>query len=236
MAPAGPGPILSLVHPRPEDRLMIRRSTALLILASLLVGCGPGATTAPSAPSTGPSAIPSALPSAVPSPTASTSAAPAPSSLPSTAPSASAAAPSAAPSAVPTAGPSATPETTMIVRAYFLLDDRAGGDPALVPVLRTVPRSAATARAALTALLAGPTAKERAATPRIATLVPAATRLLDLDIANGLATVDLSASFAAGGGSFAFCRSCAALSGSSGAFTSGCCPLGGGCAPLRRSP
>lgn len=90
----------------------------------------------------------------------------------------------------------------MIVRAYFLLDDPAGGDPALVPVLRTVPESPATARAAMKALLAGPSAKERAALPRIETLIPAGSELLGIDISAGLATVDLSAEFASGGGSF----------------------------------
>lgn len=90
----------------------------------------------------------------------------------------------------------------MIVRAYFLLDDPTGGDPALVPVLRTVPKSPATARAAMKALLAGPSAKERAASPRITTLVPAGTELLGIEISGGLATVDLSAEFVSGGGSF----------------------------------
>ncbi len=90
----------------------------------------------------------------------------------------------------------------MVVRAYFLLGDPAGGDPGLVPVLRTVPKRPATARAAMTALLAGPSANERSASPRISTLVPAGTELLDIEISGGLATVDLSGAFAVGGGSF----------------------------------
>jgi hypothetical protein len=90
----------------------------------------------------------------------------------------------------------------MIVRAYFLLTDAAGGQPALVPVLRTVPKSSATATAALKALLAGPSAKELAASPRITTSIPDGTRFLDVDIANGLATVDLSSDYASGGGAF----------------------------------
>jgi germination protein M len=90
----------------------------------------------------------------------------------------------------------------MIVRAYFWLGDSVGGDPGLVPVLRTVPKRPATARAAMTALLAGPSAKERSASPRITTLVPAGTELLGIEITGGLATVDLSGAFAAGGGSF----------------------------------
>jgi germination protein M len=90
----------------------------------------------------------------------------------------------------------------MIVRAYFLLGDAAGGDPALVPVLRTVPKIKAAAKAAMTTLLAGPSAAERSATPRIRTTIPAATELLGINISDGLATVDLSADFAMGGGTF----------------------------------
>jgi hypothetical protein len=89
----------------------------------------------------------------------------------------------------------------MIVRAYFLLDDPFSGgevvnEPALVPVLRTVPKSTATATAAMKALLAGPSAKERAAFPQIVTLIPAGSKLLGIEISGGLATVDLSAEFA----------------------------------------
>jgi hypothetical protein len=89
----------------------------------------------------------------------------------------------------------------MIVRAYFLLDDPFSGgevvnEPALVPVLRTVPMSTATATAAMKALLAGPSAKERAAFPQIVTLIPAGSKLLGIEISGGLATVDLSAEFA----------------------------------------
>jgi germination protein M len=88
----------------------------------------------------------------------------------------------------------------MIVRAYFLLRDGSGGEvvnePTLVPVLRTVPKSPRTATAAMSALLAGPSAKERAAVLRIRTLIPAGTKLLGIEISGGLATVDLSAEFA----------------------------------------
>jgi hypothetical protein len=65
-----------------------------------------------------------------------------------------------------------------------------------VPVLRTVPETAATATAAMKALLAGPSAKERAAQPRILTVIPSGSRLLEIDVSRGLATVDLSAEFA----------------------------------------
>ena len=88
----------------------------------------------------------------------------------------------------------------MIVRAYFLMQDGSGGEvvnePTLVPVLRTVPRSAATATAAMKALLAGPSAKERAPGRPIETLIPAGTKLLGIEISGGLATVDLSEEFA----------------------------------------
>jgi germination protein M len=88
----------------------------------------------------------------------------------------------------------------MIVRAYFLLRDGSGGEvvnePTLVPVLRTVPKSTATATAAMKALLAGPSAKERAAVLQIRTFIPAGTKLLGIEISGGLATVDLSAEFA----------------------------------------
>ena len=88
----------------------------------------------------------------------------------------------------------------MIVRAYFLMRDGNGGEvvnePTLVPVLRTVPRSTATATAAMTALLAGPSAKERAPRWPIETAIPAGSKLLGIEISGGLATVDLSAKFA----------------------------------------
>jgi hypothetical protein len=88
----------------------------------------------------------------------------------------------------------------MVVRAYFLLRDGSGGEvvnePTLVPVLRTVPKSTATATAAMKALLAGPSAKERAATLPLKTLIPVGSKLLGIEISGGLATVDLSAEFA----------------------------------------
>ena len=52
----------------------------------------------------------------------------------------------------------------------------------LVPVLRTVPKSPATATAAMKALLAGPSAKERAARPSIETVIPGGSDLLGIEI------------------------------------------------------
>jgi len=169
-------------------RHMVRRQRfgALLIVA-LIAACGaPGASSSP-----GVSGTPAA---SLPSPTASPSAAaPTERPTPSAAPSPTLAPASPSPTVAPT--PSPTPDT-MIVRAYFLLHDPYGGDPALVPVLRTVPRSSATARAAMAALLAGPSARERAALPYVKTVVPAGSRLLGIGISGGVATVDLSAEFA----------------------------------------
>ena len=89
----------------------------------------------------------------------------------------------------------------MVVRAYFLLSDPFSGgevvnEPTLVPVLRTVPKSTATATAAMKALLAGPSAKERAAEPEMY-VHPRRHEAPSVDrISGGLATVDLSAEFA----------------------------------------
>jgi len=86
----------------------------------------------------------------------------------------------------------------MIVRAYFVL----GGEPGvtgLVPVLRTVPQSPGVAKAAMTALLAGPTSAE-AADRTITTAIPDGTTLRGVSTRNGIATVDLSTEFDTGGG------------------------------------
>src|SRR6185503_4308433 len=121
------------------------------------------------------------------------SGAPGASASPSTEPSVE---PSAAPS--PAASPGATPGGTMIVRAYFVL----GGEPGvtgLVPVLRTVPQTAGVAKAAMTALLAGPT-KAESGDRTITTAIPDGTTLNGVSIRNGIATVDLSNEFDSGGG------------------------------------
>jgi spore germination protein GerM len=94
---------------------------------------------------------------------------------------------------------------TMGVKVYFMLegggsDTRPG--PFLVPVYREVPESPRVARAAMTALLAGPTAEEKASVPAMSSAIPGDTMLLDISIDGGLATVDLSREFEAGGGTF----------------------------------
>jgi spore germination protein GerM len=106
-----------------------------------------------------------------------------------------------APTATPSPNGTSAPTSTMLVRAYFLLDEPDGGST-LVPVLRTVPESTATARAAMKALLAGPSAHELAADPRLSTTIPAGTRLLGVSVASGVATVNLSGEFARLGSSF----------------------------------
>ena len=164
-----------------------RQSVAALLILALVSACA--------APAASPSPAVSGTPTAsLPSPTASPSAEP--TATPTPSPTLVPATPSPT-IAQPT--PSPTP-TTMIVRAYFLLRDGSGGEvvnePALVPVLRTVPKSTATATAAMKALLAGPSAKERAAELPIKTLIPAGSKLLGIEISGGLATVDLSAEFA----------------------------------------
>lgn len=108
--------------------------------------------------------------------------------------------PSTAPSESTGATPSASPSSTgtTLVRSYFVL----GGPPGtegLVPVLRQVPTTPTPARAAMDALLAGPTAAETAGT--IGTAIPDGTKLLGLSTKNGVATVDLSTEFDSGGGS-----------------------------------
>ena len=164
-----------------------RHSVVALLILSSVAACA--------APAASPSATASGTPAAnLPSPTVSLSPTPTPLPSPSPTPTPATSSPTVAP---PTPSPT---RTTMIVRAYFLLRDGSGGEvvnePTLVPVLRTVPRSTATATAAMQALLAGPSAKERAALPPIKTLIPAGSKLLGIDIARGLATVDLSAEFA----------------------------------------
>jgi sporulation and spore germination protein/immunoglobulin-like protein involved in spore germination len=171
-----------------------RQSVAALLIIALVAGCAaPGASPSPAVSGPPSASLPS--PTASPSPSPSVAATPAPTPIPTLKP----ATPS--PTIAPPS-PSLTPApATTIVRAYFLLEDPFGGgevvnEPTLVPVLRTVPESPATATAAMKALLAGPSAKERAAFPHIGTLIPAGSKLLGIEISRGLATVDLSAKFA----------------------------------------
>lgn len=92
-----------------------------------------------------------------------------------------------APSTTPTSAGSTT------VRVYFMRTDK------LAVATRTVPATSAVATAALRQLLAGPTSAEAAG--GLATAIPAGTGLRGIAIAKGVATVDLTAGYASGGGS-----------------------------------
>lgn len=69
----------------------------------------------------------------------------------------------------------------------------------LFPTYRTEATGPAVGRAAVEALFAGPNAEEAGA--EVQSQVPAGARLLDLDIADGTATVDVTSEFESGGGS-----------------------------------
>jgi germination protein M len=85
------------------------------------------------------------------------------------------------------------------VRAYFILAGELGTE-GLVPYLFEVPKTQAVARAAMEKLLAGSTV-QRDGYAAISSAIPPGTRLLGLSISGGIATVDLSGEFEAGGGS-----------------------------------
>jgi len=108
--------------------------------------------------------------------------------------------PSGEPSASADAGssgvPTPTPSGTSIIRAYFWLGGLPGSQ-GLVAVLRTIPDTKSVAKAAVDALLAGPTSGETGRS--ITTAVPAGSQLLSLSIDSGVATVNLSAEFVSGG-------------------------------------
>lgn len=92
-----------------------------------------------------------------------------------------------------TAPPATTPTTTTDVRVYFMHGDR------IDVAHRTITATRQVAAAAMTELLAGPTPADAAA--GLTTAIPSTTRLLGVNIAGGVATVDLTSSFASGGGS-----------------------------------
>jgi germination protein M len=97
----------------------------------------------------------------------------------------------------PRSTPTPRPSTTT-VRAYFYL----GGEPGtagLVPVLREV-ADGDPIPGAVSALLSGPTTAE-AGLRTITSAIPTGSRMLGLEVADGIATVDLSREFETGGGS-----------------------------------
>ncbi len=101
----------------------------------------------------------------------------------------------------PDVTPTPEPEpTTRTVNLYFFRPAQSANltDPFIAPVAREIDGSQAVGAATLQALLAGPTPAEQAA--GFASNIPADTLLLGLDIADGLATVDLSGNYESGGG------------------------------------
>lgn len=97
------------------------------------------------------------------------------------------------------------PPRTVEVSAYFMMtslgDDPIGSGPFLAPVAREISNPAAPATPTMERLLDGPTQAEMDGSPSMSSAIPAGTELLGLAIANGVATVDLSAEFESGGGS-----------------------------------
>jgi spore germination protein GerM len=89
------------------------------------------------------------------------------------------------------------PQDDMEVTLYWV----SAGENAL-GVKRLVPRSEAVAKAALEALIAGPTDTEQTTWPAISSAIPEDTRLLGVTIEGGIAKVDFSEEFESGGGTF----------------------------------
>ncbi len=177
----------SPIGPHPPVRRTVRAILGLGIALAALTACAPGVGDA--GPLQG-SGAPAGSPPAT-SPNGSS--APGRSVAPGQSPAESAAPPSPpGASAVPST--SAAPAVTTFA-VYFFRGDR------LVPVQRTVPRTVAVARAALQQLLAGPTPVESAGAAGLTSTVPSGSRLLDVAIADGTATVDISGQFESGGGS-----------------------------------
>lgn len=83
---------------------------------------------------------------------------------------------------------------TMKVNVYFSRGEE------VCAAVRVIPRTQATGAAAMKALLAGPTAEEKAM--GMTSSIPEGTTLLGVDIANGVATVDLSKEYGSAGGNF----------------------------------
>lgn len=93
----------------------------------------------------------------------------------------------------------ATTEHTGTAPAQLSLEVWFARDGGLVAVRREHAPTQAVATAAVSALLDGPTATERNA--GITSAVPGGTRLLGINIQNGVATVDLTSEYQSGGGS-----------------------------------
>jgi germination protein M len=96
-----------------------------------------------------------------------------------------------------TSATSATTTTTagetMTVSVYFIAGEQ------IVAEHRVLPKSESVGKAAVQALLKGPSAADKAA--GVTSAIPDGTTYLGLDIADGVATIDLSKEYASGGGS-----------------------------------
>lgn len=162
---------------------------AVLLASVVLVGaCGGSSGSLGSVPVASASPDPSVA-------QGSPDATPAPSEPASTEPSGEA---SASADAASSGVPTPTPSGTSIIRAYFWLGGLPGSQ-GLVAVLRTIPDTKSVAKAAVNALLAGPTSGETGRS--ITTAVPTGSQLLSLSIDSGVATVNMSAEFVSGGDS-----------------------------------
>lgn len=93
--------------------------------------------------------------------------------------------------AIPTDG---TPTAARSSVAVYLLRDGK-----IAPVRRTIAATPAVARAAVEALLDGPTETEAA--DGLVSAIPSGTKLRDISVADGVATIDLDGRFDDGGGS-----------------------------------
>lgn len=86
----------------------------------------------------------------------------------------------------------------LAISAWLLIDEagqegRSG--PFLVPVSRGAADGSSAATAAMNALIAGPTGDESAAAPPLSSMIPAGSRLNEVTVEGGLATVDVGATF-----------------------------------------
>ena len=162
----------------------------LSVIAIAAAACGPtgGLGTVPPVVRTPAPSVDPGPPDMTPEP----SDGPTPSAPPSQSPSAD---PGSTPRPTPT--PTKAPVETMVIRAYFVLEGDVGVE-GLVATLRDVPETTAVARSAMETLLS---AEILGDDDRLATAIPAGTRLLGLTIRDGIATVDLSREFESGGGS-----------------------------------
>ncbi|MEI7744539.1 MAG: Gmad2 immunoglobulin-like domain-containing protein, partial [Chloroflexota bacterium] len=109
--------------------------------------------------------------------------------------------PSGEPSPSASAPASTVPGETMIVRTYFV-STLANGGNAVIPVLRTVPKTTGVATAAMTALLAGTVDVEWSWDSPIETAIPQGTTLVGVAVDGTTATVTLSPEWKAAAGTF----------------------------------